>query len=118
MISSDVNKSFYSLLLSDKRLGAGRVLIDGGKIPLGVTTIVIGEEFFSEAVDDAKRAKLSGLEVSELLAKLSVAAVKHQEVIASLLPKVSGKENADLDKSYLMSQNSQNRVKELMKSGR
>ena len=115
LIVSNVSKSFYSLLLSDKRLAAGQILIDTRKTSLGVTTIASGEEYFSGAVELATKAKADGLEISELIAKLSVAVVKHQEVISNLLPKVTDDEKVTLGRSYTSSQNSQNRVQDLMK---
>lgn len=115
LILSKVNKSFYSMLLSDKRLSAGQSLIESGKTSLGATTVASSEEFFTEAVEQATKAKEDGLEVTELLAKLSVAVVKHQEVISELLMKVNGTEKSVLNKAYSDSQNSQLRVQELRK---
>lgn len=118
LIQSPVKKSFYALLLSDKRLAAGQVLVDTGKTNLGVTTIVNGEDYFSEAVSLAEEAKKQKRDTSELWVKLSVAAVKHDEIISRLMPKVSGMEESRLESAYENSQKSRKRVQEMMKNGR
>lgn len=115
LILSNVNKSFYNLLMADKRLAAGQVLVNTGKTVLGTGSVIRAEEYFSKAVDSAQRAKENKLEVTELLIKLSVSAVKHQEVVGDLMVKVPEQEKAALSKTYSDSQNSQNRVQDLMR---
>lgn len=105
-------KAFYQLLLSDKRLTAGEILINTGKIPLGVTTIVIGENFYRQAVNSTLRSGSSNS--VDLVAKLTLAGAKHLSVIASLFPKVSGRPLSELETAYQESQLSQSRVMEVL----
>lgn len=115
LIQSPVKKSFYLLLLSDKRLAAGQVLINTGKSNVGVTTVVNGEEYFTEAVTTATEAKKQGKDVNELVAKLSVAGVKHDEVISELAKKVSGIEANQMSRAYDSNQKSREKTSEIMK---
>lgn len=80
-------KAFYLLLLSDKRLAAGEVLVNTGKTSLGTTTIIKSQEYFKKAVDIAE--KLPKEKRSDLVAKLVVAGSKHRQVINNLIPKIS-----------------------------
>lgn len=83
LIQNPIDKSFYQLFLSDKRLKAGEVLINKNKTSLGVTTILISEERFREAVRLARSSKKN----NNLISKLIVSSVKHEETISKLLDK-------------------------------
>lgn len=106
-------KAFYLLLLSDKRLAAGEMLINKGNGAVGATSVLKGEEYFKRAVDQAVVAKQAGKDTRDLFAKLLVAAAKHTEVISSLLAKVSGKDAEQLTKAYQENQTATERVKEI-----
>lgn len=95
-------KSFYLLLMSDKRLGAGQVLINTGKISLGVTTLVKSQDYFKQAVGLADKSN------KDLISKLVVAGSKHQEVLGSLRSK------AAIEKVFLDNQKDFNRVTEML----
>lgn len=112
LIRDPVQKSFYELLLSDKRLAAGKTLIENGKVTLGVTTIVKSEDYFQTSVEQDLNMK-SG-KTSDLTAKLVVSANKHGEVISNLLSKTTGSDFNNLQKVYQKSQNNQKRVTEFL----
>lgn len=94
LVMGPVNKSFYELLLSDKKLWAGRILMTSGNEALGTQTLLLGEEYFAGAVREAAKAKKQGMNVSELLAKLLVSSSKHAEELDNALNSVSD-ENSD-----------------------
>ena len=102
-------KAFYLLLMADKRLSAGFILINNGKTDLGVTTITQGQQDYTRAVDLAVKNK-----DANLLSKLAVAGAKHEEVIALLQPKVADNKSAELQKALEADQNDKNRVLELL----
>ncbi len=114
LIKDPTQKSFYFLLLSDKRVGAGGVLVESGKISLGATTLLKAEDYFSLAVDQATVAKRSGKDASDLLAKLAVAGAKHAEVLSKVVPKTGEKESGDLAKAYRDNTESRKRIMELL----
>jgi len=82
------------LLFADKRLGAGRALIEGGKEELGIRTLTKAEKYLEQVVAQEKVAREKGRDTNAFLEKLSKAAKKHEEVLVELQEKVSegGKE--------------------------
>lgn len=72
------------LLYADKRLGAGKVLIEGNKVELGVTTITKGEKYLEEAINLTVKTKKSGKNTQPLSQRLSTASLKHAEVLEEL----------------------------------
>jgi len=82
------------LLFADKRLGAGRALIEGGKTQLGIETLTKGEKYLEQAINQAEKAKQAGKETTGLYEKLAKASLKHQEVLGELVLKVPGETQA------------------------
>lgn len=76
-------KAYLYLLYSDKRIGAGKVLIEGNKVPLGLSTLLKGEKYLELAVIQASR-----VEDKTLDDKLSMACQKHREIFLELKDKV------------------------------
>lgn len=113
LIADPVAKSFYLLLLADKRISAGQMLMNRGEQKLGATTIGEAEVYFAQAVDTALGAKSSGRDTTSLLAKLTVAAAKHEEVIGDLMNKVRGNDSVVMQKAHQQSLASGNRVREV-----
>ncbi len=87
------------LLFSDKRLGAGKTLIEGGKVELGVSTITKGEKYLEEAIAQAERARNKGKETTVLYEKLEKATLKHQEILGEVLSKVPPAFREDLKRA-------------------
>lgn len=112
VIRDPVKKAFYSLFLADKRLAAGEVLINSGKVALGVTTLVQAEGYYTRAVDTAL-SNLSKEKADDLLSKLTVAGAKHAEVINSLAAKTTGKDFEQMQEAGKDNQNSRDRVIEV-----
>jgi len=94
LTSGAEKKAETVLLFADKRLGAGRFLIEGNKIDLGITTIEKAEKYLEQAVLNLEEAKKQGEDVSVLAKKIKTAAEKHQELISDLAQGLSseGKE--------------------------
>lgn len=76
------------LLYSDKRIGAGKVLIEGNKVPLGITTLTKGEKYLESATSQAEKLEKGSKEKKDFFAKLKKASLKHQEVFEELKEKV------------------------------
>jgi hypothetical protein len=83
-----LKKAEMMLLLADKRLGAGEVLINGNKIELGISTLTKGEKYLQQAVAQEKMAKEEGENTQVFFDKLKLAAQKHEEVLVGLKNKV------------------------------
>lgn len=88
-------KAEVMLLFADKRLGAGKALIEGGKEKLGITTLTKGEKYLEQAAGQLKLAKDKD---TLLMEKLTKAAAKHEEVLQELKEKVSIEEWGVMDK--------------------
>jgi len=77
------------LLFADKRLGAGKALIERGKEQLGISTLTKAEKYLERAIAQERIASQKGKETTAFLEKLSAATKKHEEVLVELQEKVS-----------------------------
>jgi hypothetical protein len=85
---SPLRKAELALLFSDKRLAAAQTLFENKKANTAISTLTKGEKYLETAVEDEKAASAKGFDTSEFLNKLATAALKHREVIESLMPLV------------------------------
>ncbi len=83
-----LKKAELFLLYADKRLGAGKVLIEGNKVDLGVSTLTKGEKYLEQANTQIKMAKDKGKNTEEILGKINQASLKHEEILLGLKVKV------------------------------
>lgn len=79
-----LKKAEVMLLFADKRLGAGKALVEGGKADLGMTTLSKAEKYLESAISQEKIARQSGKDTQALLEKLNKASLKHEEVLTEL----------------------------------
>lgn len=76
------------LLFADKRVGAAKALVEGGKTELGVSTATKAEKYLEEAVAAERRAKEKGVETGPFLERLAKAILKHREVLEEIYTRV------------------------------
>lgn len=93
-----LKKAELLLLLADKRLGAARVLIEGGKEELGITTVTKAEKYLERAVGQAKIARQKSKDASQLLERLTKAILKHEEVLLGLKKRTEGSGQSAIEK--------------------
>lgn len=98
LIKDPLKKAEFELLTADKRLGAGKVLLEGGKPELGETTISKGEKYLEQAILNLEKAKNGGEKTGEALDKIGKATQKHLEVIGELILKVQEPTKTNLSK--------------------
>lgn len=84
----DVAKAERFLNLSEKRLAETNALVTKGKPEEAEKAIGRYQEQLSRALAKAEEAKTKGLDVDEILAKVSEATLKHQAVLAEVYEKV------------------------------
>jgi len=84
-----LQKAQTLLLFADKRLGAGKALVEKGKEDLGITTLSKAEKYLERALIQGKIAKQKGKETKSFFATLQKASKKHQEILLELQKKVS-----------------------------
>lgn len=99
------------LLFADKRLGAGKALIEGGKIDLGVTTLTKGEKYLEQSIAQAILAKSKGRDASLLLENLSRATLKHEEVLLGVREKLDESQKRVIDNLLDYSRRGQEQLK-------
>jgi len=106
-------KAELMLLFADKRLGAGKALIEGNKVDLGVSTLTKGEKYLQRAV--AEIIKKDKEDSRILLEKLSLAALKHEEVLLELQEKVSGETKGTLETILALTRQSQTQIEQALR---
>lgn len=93
MIVYPVKKIEFDLLMADKTIYASKLLVDKGEIVLGKDTALKGENYYSMLVQDYNHALLKGKKIPVALdKKITLAAMKHQEIFKELENKVKGKD--------------------------
>jgi len=79
-----LKKAEVLLLFADKRLGAGKFLIEGNKPDLGLTTLEKAEKYLERAATQLEIAKSKGKDITKLKEKLNLATFEHERVINEL----------------------------------
>lgn len=87
LTTDPLKKAELFILTADKRLGAGKILIEGGKAELGETTLSKGEKYLEQAVRKTEEAQKGKKDTAGLLEKLEKATGKHIEVLQEVLLK-------------------------------
>lgn len=105
-----IKRAELLLLFADKRLGAAKALIEGGKQELGLTTLTKAEKYLEQAITQAEGAKSGGKEVGGLYDKLGKASLKHEEVINNLLDRVSDEAKTAVQQTLRYSQEGYKKV--------
>jgi hypothetical protein len=97
LTTDSLKKAETLLLFADKRLGAGKALIEGNKVSPGLTTLSKAEKYLEQALNQEKMAGEEGKDTRAFLEKLSLATRKHQEVLGELREKLGESERPSLD---------------------
>lgn len=84
LISDPLKKTEFSLLQADKRLGAGKLLLDKGKTELSITTLSKSGNYFDDAISNIQKAKKEGEDTNAMLDQLLKASQKHQEILLTM----------------------------------
>lgn len=93
MIVNHIKKVEFDLLMADKTIYASQLLIEKGKIELAKDTALKGENYYSILAQDYSATLLQGKKIpQDLDKKITLAAIKHQEIFKDLEGKVSGKD--------------------------
>lgn len=113
-ISDPLKKAEYYLLMADKRINAGKMLIDYGKTALGESTINKGNAYLIKATEEVKKAKSVGKDISSLTDKLDKATSKHLEVLKAVLEKAPESAKKGLENAIKNSQKGHDRILQIM----
>jgi len=97
LTTDPLQKAQTLLLFADKRLGAGKVLIEKGKKDLGITTLSKAEKYLERALIQGKIAREKGKESESFFNTLEKASQKHQEVLLEIQEKLSEEDKKRLE---------------------
>lgn len=112
-IRDPLKKTEFLILMADKRLGAGKALIEGAKVDLGESTISKGENYLERAINSLTQARQQGKEPGPLLDKLEKSVRKHIEVLQEVLSKAPTSAQPGLRNALENAQKGYQRVLEL-----
>lgn len=93
LTTEPVKRAELLLLFADKRLGASRALLEGGKIELAVATATKAEKYLEQSVQQAEVARKEAKnetqrsQVGQFLERLALSTLKHREVLEDLYTK-------------------------------
>lgn len=82
-----VAKTELLLLYADKRLEAAKVLIEGGKPDIGVTTSIKGEKYLNDAVGELLQAQKENQNVDLVKVKIQNSLAAHLAILTTLQQK-------------------------------
>jgi len=82
------NKAERFLNLSERRISEARALVEKGKGDMSEKVMERYENQLNNAIQRAERAKERGMDMDELLEKISERTLKHQEVLADVYERV------------------------------
>lgn len=78
-------KAELNLLFADKRLAASRILFESGKPDIAFSVLSKGEKYLELSFEEENRAREAGAETSDFLLRLSLASLKHRQIIEDVI---------------------------------
>ncbi len=90
-------KAEKELFLADKRINAALALYDGGKVDLAISVATKAEKYLASSVKGAVKLASEGKDVKSLLNRLSLATMKHVELLNSFKTKSNGTQGVVLE---------------------
>jgi len=112
LTTDSLKKAELNLLFADKRLGAAKALVEGNKIDLGMTTLSKAEKYLEKAIDQERVAAKADKDTAAFLEKLSLATLKHEEVILGFEDKITNEQKAVLQNALEYTRRGQTRIRE------
>lgn len=94
LINDPVKKARFSLLNAEKRMYAGKMLVDKGKEELALDTVVKSNNYLDDTINAIKSAKTvnpKNPDIKPFLQQLKTAIKKHIEILGDIKPTVSEK---------------------------
>jgi len=109
-----LKKAELLLLFADKRLGAGKALVEGNKVDLGVTTFSKAEKYLQRAASQGKAINQKDKETQDFVKKLYNASFKHEEVLRDCQEKCTNDNSEEMNNILGINQQVQEKVKLLL----
>jgi hypothetical protein len=112
LTTDPLKKAELYLLFADKRLEAGRMLIEKNKLDLGLETLTKAEKYLEQAVEQEKLAQQAGKKTEEFLNRLSLATRKHEQVMLGFEGSMVTTARPVYERALQYARESQQRVRE------
>ncbi len=99
LINDPLKRAQFSLLNSDKRMYAGRMLVDKGKDKLALETIAKSNNYLDDALTsimEAQKQNQKSMDIKPFLLQMKASAQKHREMMGDMDPNI----DSSLKKSY------------------
>ncbi|MCJ7792416.1 MAG: DUF5667 domain-containing protein [Candidatus Marinimicrobia bacterium] len=112
LTTDPLKKAELYLLFADKRLEAGRMLIEKDKLDLGLETLTKAEKYLEQAVEQEKVAQQAGKKTEDFLNRLSLATRKHEQVMLGFEEKMTITARPVYEKALQYAREGQQRVRE------
>lgn len=112
LTTDPLKKAELFLLFADKRIGAAKSLVEGGKEKLGVTTATQAEKYLEKAVEQEKVAAERNTDTFAFLEKLAKATQKHEEVMVQIQERVTEQARETIQESLQYSRQGQEQVRQ------
>lgn len=91
LINEPIKRARFSLISAEKRMYAGKLLVEKGKDELAVETISKGNNYLSEAleaIEIVKKETPKHLDIEPFLLQFRSAALKHRELAQDIKPSI------------------------------
>jgi len=112
LISSPLKKAEFNLLQSDKNLQAALYLYGQNKDNETVfQTLQASEDYFKKTIDNIEEAKKQGINVLEFERKITIASLKHQELVSNLAESAKDSDKKQFESSLKKMQDLDRQVK-------
>lgn len=92
LISNPLKKGEFDLLQTDKDIAAAQALAQQKNNPVALETLGKAEGYFDRSILKAQEANKQGLDMSDLIARLYIANLRHQEVLKDLVKASQGED--------------------------
>ena len=109
-----LKKAELLLLFADKRLGAGKALVEGNKVDLGITTFSKAEKYLQRAANQERAANQKDKDTMNFVKKLYSASLKHKEVLMDCQEKCMNNDPKGMNNILETNQQVQNKVEPLL----
>lgn len=113
-LTDPIKKARFYLLQADKHLGAARMLVDKGRTKLGAETLVESQNFFARALDELIKARDQGRDSEALFSKLSLANLKHRQIINQMRETAPSEIQENLGRALTEVQSSRSRLNQII----
>ncbi len=111
-ITAPLKKANFYLLQSDKHLFAGVLLAKGGNFKIAEETISKGENYLEMSLAKIKKAKEGNEAVDDILLRLHLSTLKHEDVIKDLIEKFPQPVKSGLENDLKRAEQIKNSVNE------